>query len=108
MGRERNKKEAIKILSKLFPDKGNSWLRRCLRRLPYVKKLTENEKAEYWIIEGDFKLGDRGRSYIVRYDKRTQTYYCSCYEPTRKYSSWRMRKTCTHVGAVILYKIMGD
>ncbi len=100
--------EALRIFRELFPDKGRSWFMRCFRRVRYVRKLSENERAEYWVVEGLPQLGDRRRSYIVRYDKRANIYYCSCYDPLRRFSSWRRRRTCTHVGAVILYKIMGN
>lgn len=86
--------------------KGQAWIKRCVRRLPSVRRLSVSPIMEFWVVKGDPSLGDRRRTYIVTYDKKRRTYTCSCYEAIRKYSSWRRRRTCTHVGAVILYKLI--
>ncbi|RLF23176.1 MAG: hypothetical protein DRN15_06900 [Thermoprotei archaeon] len=99
-------REAIEDLKNIFPSKSSSWYRRCLKRLRSVKLVKVDPLYEYWIVEGDPSLGDRDRVYFVRYDVRNKRYICTCYTPTKRFSWSRAKKVCTHVGAVILYRIV--
>ncbi len=93
------------IFKSMHKDKGESWIKRCFKRLPSVRPFLTSLHVEYWIIKGDVSLGDHRSMYIVSYDKKRKIYTCSCYNPLRKFSRWRQKRTCTHVGAVMLYKL---
>ncbi len=93
-----------KILQKfreMFPNKSTSWIRRCIARLPDV---VEGKVRGVWFVRGNAKLGDAYSQYIVKYI--AGKYMCSCMERERPYHSRRRKELCTHVGAVILYRLL--
>ena len=97
---------ALSKLKRLFPNKGESWFRRCVLRLEDVHPIYISDNVEQWVVRGNSKLGDKYRFYIVTIYPKEGKHICSCYEPNRKYSRYRFKKVCTHVGAVYLYKII--
>nr|WP_245522531.1 hypothetical protein [Vulcanisaeta distributa] len=89
---------AVERLRARFPGKGNSWIKRALRRFEggSVRQLGEDA----WVVSGDPRLGDRYPSYVVRL--RDGRYHCTCFE-----TSWGLRRSaevCTHIAAVILHR----
>ncbi len=75
-------------------------------RLKDVKPVFASRNVEQWIVRGNAKLGDRFKIYIVTLYPRERKSFCSCYAPQRKFNIKRMKMTCTHVGAVYLYKLV--
>jgi len=97
-------KQVIEIFSNMFPEKSKSWIRRCIIRLPTIKQINKN----VWFVRCLPKLGDRRPYYIVTYDENTKKYNCTCYDILSPWGERRKRETCTHVGAVILAKLLGQ
>jgi len=95
--------EALHMLKSRFHGKSSSWFNRCLDRLTDVKKAV---KANTWIVRGRPELGDYEPLYIVTYTPEIRRYTCTCYDPRKPYGSHRMKSICTHVGAVILWRLL--
>lgn len=97
-------KKYLKILKEKFPYKSDSWFNRCLKRVNNVYRLNKN----MWFIRGTSSLGDRRQYYIVIYDRAKDKYRCTCYDAFSPGGGRRRREICSHVGAVILYKIISQ
>ena len=95
--------KALERLKEEFPYKSRSWYQRCLRRVRRgsVRRLTRG-----YVVLGDPKLGDAHTMYFVDYDEGEGRWRCSCYDPIRFWSQRRRAEVCTHVGAVVLYRIL--
>ncbi|MEM1545994.1 MAG: hypothetical protein QXY40_02775 [Candidatus Methanomethylicia archaeon] len=96
--------EAIKHLEKLYSRKSKSFFMRCKARLRDVRKSSKNMNT--WLIRGRPGMGDYDQIYIVKYDEENRRYECSCYNPLKQWSNRRRREVCTHVGAVILLRLL--
>jgi len=94
--------EANKHFKKLYSGKSKSFFTRCKARLGDVKRSSRN--VDTWIIRGRPEMGDYDQIYIVKYVGGR--YECSCYNPLKQWSSRRRREVCTHVGAVILSRLI--
>lgn len=51
-------------------------------------------------------MGDYDQIYIVKYSEENGRYECSCYNPLKQWSRRRRREVCTHVGTVILLRLI--
>ena len=91
---------ALAKLRARFQGKSEAWLKRCARRLKDVEQVD----VDSWMVKGRPELGDRYPSYLVRVvDGR---YRCSCHSPYRPYAAKRRRSVCSHVGSVVLYRLV--
>ena len=95
---------AINALMEMFPHKSKSWIRRCIKRLPTVRKLCKN----VWFLRCMPELGDRRAYYLVVFDEKTGRYTCSCYDKLSMWGERRRKEMCSHVGAVILSRLIGQ
>ena len=89
---------AVAQLKNLFPDKPNSWIRRALLRMPYVREVREG----LYVVEGVRELGDWKPLYQVWWSERERRWYCTCY--FSRFGHVRQRGICTHVASVMLYR----
>lgn len=96
--------EVIQVFRNMFPGKSESWIKRCIARLPTIRKISKN----VWFIRCSPKLGDRRPYYIVTYDEKKGKYTCTCYDPLSPWGERRRKEICTHVGAVILSRLLGQ
>ncbi|OYT29389.1 MAG: hypothetical protein DRJ32_04890 [Thermoprotei archaeon] len=96
--------EYIMVLVRRVPNKKLSWYLRCIKRLETIVELDKNT----WYLRPLPKLGDRRQYYIVRYDEKTESFTCTCYDKSAIGGSIRKLKMCTHVGAVILKLALGS
>jgi len=83
-----------------FTGKSQAWLKRCVKRLGDIKQVD----VDSWIVKGRSELGDRYPSYLVK--AVDGKYRCSCHSPCRPYGPRRRRLVCTHVGSVVLYRLV--
>lgn len=90
-----------------MPPRGSAWLRRCMVRVGDVREVIE---GELWIVEGRRELGDQDRRYFVfrRIVKGREVFTCTCQDPAKRFSSRRSRLTCSHIGAVLIYRRMKE
>ncbi|MCS7097328.1 MAG: hypothetical protein NZ926_02585 [Candidatus Methanomethylicia archaeon] len=99
----------LSILEKFklkFKDKGRSWVNRCIARLNDVTKTSD---PNVWFVKGKSKFGDYYEIYKVTFIKSAGKYVCTCYSISKMYGLIRMRNICTHVGSVILWRMLkGD
>ncbi|MCS7368580.1 MAG: hypothetical protein NDF57_02610 [archaeon GBS-70-058] len=86
-----------------FHNKSSSWFNRCRARLMDV---SEVEKSRVWIVRGRAYFGDREPFYVVYFVKSSGRYFCTCYSKHKLYGHFRMRNVCTHVGSVILWRML--
>lgn len=98
----RELKESIELLKYIFPYKGDSWIRRCIKRLDTIHKI----RKDVWYLRCMPELGDRRAFYLVEFDKKKGRYECSCYDKLSPWGERRRKEVCTHVGAVILAKLI--
>ena len=96
--------EVLEIFQNMFPNKSKSWIKRCVTRLPTIKQISRN----VWFLRCLPKLGDRRPYYIVVYDDKKGRYNCTCYDEFSPWGERRRREVCSHVGAVILAKLLGQ
>ena len=96
--------EATKHLEKLYSKKSKSFFIRCKARLKDIRESSKNINT--WIIRGRPEMDDYDQIYIVKYSEESRRYECSCYNPLKQWSSRRRREVCTHVGAVILLRLL--
>jgi hypothetical protein len=96
--------EANKHFKKLYSGKSKSFFTRCKARLGDVRRSSRNVNT--WIIRGRPEMGDYDQIYIVKYSEENRRYECSCYNPLKQWSNRRRREVCTHVGAVILSRLI--
>lgn len=83
-----------------FPAKSKTWLKRCVKRLRDVQQVD----VDSWVVKGRGELGDRYPSYLVKVVGGR--YRCSCHNPCRLYGAWRRKLVCSHVGSVVLYRLV--
>ncbi|MCS7385888.1 MAG: hypothetical protein NDF55_04000 [archaeon GB-1867-005] len=96
---------ALKRFKMRFSGKPKSWFYRCKLRLIDVSPAP---KPNMWIVRGRASLGDREAFYIVTFHPRGRLYNCTCYDPKKLFASSRMKQTCTHVGSVILWRMIKE
>lgn len=95
-------KESIELFRCIFPYKSNSWIRRCIKRLSTIYKINK----DIWYLRCIPELGDRRAFYLVKFDRKRGRYECSCYDKLSPWGERRRKEVCTHVGAVILAKLI--
>lgn len=98
-------KRAVSLFKSKFKDKSESWIRRCIKRLIDT---SSSPKPNTWIVRGRPILGDYEAFYIITLHRRDGRYSCTCYDPKKLFSYRRMKRICTHVGAVILWRIIKE
>jgi hypothetical protein len=98
MRREDPLRRAVESLSKTFPGKSRSWIRRALLRLGDVREVREN----LYLVQGRRELGDWKPLYQVWFSEREGRWYCTCYASA--FGFRRRREICTHIAAVMLYR----
>jgi hypothetical protein len=86
-----------------FHGKSSSWFNRCVARLVDV---SEVERSRVWIVRGRSDFGDSEPFYTVYFLRSSGRYFCTCYSKHKLYSQYRMRRVCTHVGSVILWRMI--
>ncbi len=89
---------AVDSLSKTFPGKSRSWIKRALLRLGDVREVREN----LYLVQGRRELGDWKPLYQVWFSEREGRWFCTCY--LSAFGFWRRREICTHIAAVMLYR----
>jgi len=95
-------REDMEELARRFPFKKKSWMARCVKRLPTVRQIAKN----VWFLRCLPQLGDKRAYYIVVLDEDKKVYTCTCYDEAAQWGAVRRRNVCSHVGAVVLYRIM--
>ncbi|MCS7363875.1 MAG: hypothetical protein NDF54_00345 [archaeon GB-1867-035] len=103
--KEEDLNKAITIFKLKFKDKSQSWIRRCIRRLIDI---SASPKPNTWIVRGRPILGDYEAFYIITLHRRDGKYSCTCYDPKKLFGYRRMKDICTHVGAVILWRMIKE
>jgi len=89
-----------------FKFKGKSWIERCISRL---SDIIETEHSNVWFVKGRVEFGDCHPLYKVIFLNNFNQYICTCYSIDRPYGIVRMKNICTHVGSVILWRMLrGD
>lgn len=78
-----------------------NWAKRSMRR---VGDVFETDGRTFF-LRGRDDLGDKDITYRVWFDDRIGKYKCSCYSNRKRFGKYRERHICTHVGAVILYRM---
>ncbi len=91
-------KWAVESLSRTFPGKSRSWIKRTLMRLGDVREAG----GGLYVVYGRRELGDWRQMYQVWYSEREGRWYCTCF--TSAFGFRRRREICTHVAAVMLYR----
>ena len=91
-------KWAVESLSRTFPGKSRSWIKRTLVRLGDVREAG----GGLYVVYGRRELGDWKHMYQVWYSEREGRWYCTCF--TSAFGFRRRREICTHVAAVMLYR----
>jgi hypothetical protein len=89
---------AVDSLSKTFPGKSRSWIKRALLRLGDVREVREN----LYLVYGRRELGDWKPLYQVWFSEREGRWFCTCY--LSAFGFRRRREICTHIAAVMLYR----
>jgi hypothetical protein len=89
---------AVDSLSKTFPGKSRSWIKRALLRLGDVKEVREN----LYLVYGRRELGDWKPLYQVWFSEGEGRWLCTCY--LSAFGFRRRREICTHIAAVMLYR----
>ncbi len=89
---------AVDSLSKTFPGKSRSWIKRALMRLGDVREVSEN----LYLVQGRRELGDWKPLYQVWFSEREGRWLCTCY--LSAFGFRRRREICTHIAAVMLYR----
>jgi len=89
---------AVDSLSKTFPGKSRSWIKRALLRLGDVREVREN----LYLVQGRRELGDWKPLYQVWFSEREGRWLCTCY--LSAFGFRRRREICTHIAAVMLYR----
>lgn len=90
----------LKAFKAEFKGKTESWVKRCVKRLKDVDRLDPNT----WIVKGRLSLGDHEAEYKVF--TVHHHYQCTCWDPDKPFSNARRIGVCSHVGAVILYRLL--
>ncbi len=96
---------ALKKFKDKFKSKPRSWLQRCIERLIDVQK---TPKPNTWIVRGRPSLGDSEAFYIITFIPKRNRYMCTCYNPNKLFGNRRMKQICTHVGSVILWRLIKE
>ncbi len=91
-------KWAVESLSRTFPGKSRSWIKRTLMRLGDVREAGDG----LYVVYGRRELGDWRQMYQVWYSEREGRWYCTCF--TSAFGYRRRREICTHAAAVMLYR----
>ncbi len=89
---------AVDSLSKTFPGKSRSWIKRALLRLGDVREVREN----LYLVYGRRELGDWKPLYQVWFSEGEGRWLCTCY--LSAFGFRRRREICTHIAAVMLYR----
>jgi hypothetical protein len=89
---------AVDSLSKTFPGKSRSWIKRALMRLGDVREVREN----LYLVYGRRELGDWKPLYQVWFSEGEGRWFCTCY--LSAFGFRRRREICTHIAAVMLYR----
>jgi len=89
---------AVDSLSKTFPGKSRSWIKRALLRLGDVREVREN----LYLVQGRRELGDWKPLYQVWFSEGEGRWLCTCY--LSAFGFRRRREICTHIAAVMLYR----
>jgi hypothetical protein len=89
---------AVDSLSKTFPGKSRSWIKRALLRLGDVREVREN----LYLVQGRRELGDWKPLYQVWFSEKEGRWFCTCY--LSAFGFRRRREICTHIAAVMLYR----
>lgn len=101
--------EAKREFAFRFTLKSESWFKRSCARFEDV---TEVKRGLSYVVRGRKPFGDKYRTYKVYYkgfDYRSEErFFCSCMYKWKKGARKREKKLCTHVGAVILFRIYQD
>lgn len=103
--KEEDLRRAILLFKKKFRDKPDSWVRRCIKRLVDI---SATSKPDTWIVRGRPSMGDYEAFYIVTLHRREGKYNCTCYDPKKPFGYRRMKNICTHVGTVILWRLVKE
>jgi len=98
----RELERSVEVLRSMFPGKSDSWVRRCVRRLGTVRRISR----DVWFLRCVPELGDRRAYYLVKFNRETGRYECSCYDSLSPWGDRRRKEVCTHVGAVILSRLV--
>lgn len=86
-----------------FRGKSLSWINRCIIRL---NDILETNTPNIWLVRGRIEFGDSDVFYIVKFLNNLGIYICTCYSNDKPYGFVRMRNICTHVGSVILWRMI--
>ena len=100
----RELKESVELLKSLFPYKSDSWIRRCVKRLSTIHRV----RRDIWYLRCIPELGDRRAFYLVKFDRKRGRYECTCYDKLSPWGERRRKEVCTHVGAVVLAKLIAQ
>jgi len=101
---QRELRETVELFRHMFPYKSNSWIKRCIKRLGTVHRI----RKDVWYLRCMPELGDRRAFYLVKFDKKKGRYECSCYDKLSPWGERRRKEVCTHVGAVILSRLIAQ
>ncbi|MEM1549567.1 MAG: hypothetical protein QXO74_03700 [Candidatus Methanomethylicia archaeon] len=93
----------LKSFKLKFKFKGKSWINRCIERL---SDIIETDHPNVWFVKGRIEFGDYNPFYKVVFFSDFKCYFCTCYSMDKRYYLVRMRDICTHIGSVILWRML--
>jgi len=92
--------EQIQNFKIKFLGKPHSWIETSIGRLNDIVQETPN----MWKVRGRKEFDDYQKVYLVTFSANEQKYKCTCF--ATRYGYVREKEICTHIGSVILWRMM--